>query len=198
MKIPFPILISGFIGSGKSTLAQKLARTFRATYVSASHIHQKIIIEKMKLNKTKKIEHGFWETKEGKKGTELRGKELSIDKEVDKRLLQLLNSKKNIVSDARLMPWLYKGKAIRIWLSAPEKTRAKRVGERDGIPARDARMSIRKRMKTDVGIFTKLYHIRMGEDLTPFDLVMNNEGMAPQETYAVVHTYLTRRLSLRK
>ncbi len=192
MKLHYPILISGFIGSGKSTLAKKLAKHYRMKYVSASSIHHKLVLDRMQKEKknAKNIQDGFWESEAGKKGTAMRAKDLNIDKEVDRRLLKTLHAKPRAVTDARLMPWLYKQKAIRIWLSAPENTRAKRVGERDHLPTKKVLSSIRSRMKTDRGIFWKLYKIDMGKDFTPFDLVINNDKIETQQTFRIVKTYI--------
>lgn len=191
---PRPILISGFIGSGKSTLAKHLAKHFRLKYISASEIHRKLVLKRMKneriSKKAKDVSHGFWETKAGKRGLIIRAENLVIDRTVDQTLLRELKKNPCTVTDARLMPWLYKGKAIRIWLSASEKARSQRVGKRDDIPAHEAKKDIRARMKTDKQIWKNLYGIQMGEDFTPFDVVIDNENMSAEQTFNVVKALL--------
>lgn len=191
-KLNYPILISGFIGSGKSTLAKRLAKQFGLKYVSASELHRALVLERLKkeAKHAKKIQKGFWESETGKKGMKLRSTNLEIDKEVDVRLLKELNKNPHCVTDARLMPWLYKKKALRIWLTASEKERSSRVGLRDDITPSMARLCIRERMKMDQKIWKNLYGIKMGTDLEPFDLVLNNEKFTAEETFAVVRAFI--------
>lgn len=194
---PCPILISGFIGSGKSTLAKHLAKHFGLKYISASEIHRKLVLNRMKNDRATKhakdVSHGFWETDAGKKGLSIRAQHLVIDRTVDKTLLRELKKNPCSVTDARLMPWLYTGKAIRIWLTASEKARSLRVGKRDDIPAREAKKDIRARMKTDKKIWKNLYDIQMGEDFTPFDVVIDNENLSAEQTFNVVKALLGKK-----
>ena len=191
-KFHYPILISGFIGSGKSTLARHLAKQFGLKYVSASELHRALVLERMKkeAKHAKKIQKGFWESEAGKKGMKIRSTNLEIDKEVDVRLLKVLNKNTHCVTDARLMPWLYKKKALRIWLTASERERSSRVGLRDDITPSMARLCIRERMKMDQKIWKNLYGIKMGKDLSPFDLVLNNDTYSAQETFNVVRAFI--------
>lgn len=191
-KFNYPILISGFIGSGKSTLAKRLAKQFGLQYVSASELHRALVLERMEneKNHAKKIQKGFWESDAGKKGMKIRSTNLEIDKEVDVRLLKALKKNTHCVTDARLMPWLYKKKALRIWLTASERERSSRVGLRDDITPAMARLCIRERMKMDQKIWKNLYGIKMGTDLAPFDLVLNNEKFTAEETFAVVRAFI--------
>ncbi len=191
-KFHYPILISGFIGSGKSTLARHLAKQFGLKYVSASELHRALVLERMKkeAKRAKKIQKGFWESEAGKKGMKIRSTNLEIDKEVDVRLLKVLNKNTHCVTDARLMPWLYKKKALRIWLTASERERSSRVGLRDDITPSMARLCIRERMKMDQKIWKNLYGIKMGKDLSPFDLVLNNDTYSAQETFNVVRAFI--------
>lgn len=188
--LPYPVLISGFIGSGKSTLAQHLAKTYKGKYISGSQIHKQLAEEHLKLQQTKSIAHGFWETSDGKKGTELRAKNLEIDREADRRLLAFLTKHPHTVTDARLMPWLYPKKAVRIWLGASEDERVKRVAQRDSLIHSDVRTKIRSRFATDKKIWQTLYQIDFGIDMQPFNLVIQNDQLTPNQTYTIVKTYL--------
>jgi predicted cytidylate kinase len=190
--ISFPILISGYIGSGKSTLAKLLAKQYHIHYFSASAIHRERTKENIVHEKGSqtKISNGFWETPAGKKAMDVRMQNTAIDKEVDKKLLKLLRKNPACVTDARLMPWLYTKKALRIWLTASENERSSRVGRRDDIPAAKARREIRSRLKKDVKLWKNLYGIPFGKDLSPFDLVLNNEKYSAKETFAVVKAFI--------
>lgn len=193
-----PILISGEIGSGKSTLAHHLAKHYKRKYMSGSQIHKQLVEEKLKLHSTRKIEEGFWETKEGKKGMALRAHQHTIDKEVDKRLLKFLHEHPHSITDARLMPWMYKGKAVRIWLGAREPERMKRVASRGKLSLKEVRKQARIRSNTERKIWKDLYGIQFGTDLHPFDLVLHNDGMTPKQTYHLVKLFLDARFSSEK
>jgi cytidylate kinase len=198
-KLPFPILVSGLIGSGKSTLAKSLAHYFHAHYISGSIIHHQLAKKALSLKNVQKVEKGFWETTQGKRMMKLRDKNSKFDREVDRRLVLFLHQKPHTVSDGWLMPWLYKGKAIRIWLQASEDARIKRIVVRDGLPYKKVKPFIQHRARISYGIYERLYHVKLGEDLSPFDLVLNNEGMEPHETFGVVKKYIQMRLhALRK
>ncbi|MEK6970232.1 MAG: cytidylate kinase family protein, partial [archaeon] len=193
-----PILISGEIGSGKSTLAKRLARKYGARYISASAIHHQLIRKRLHLQKTRSVSTGFWETQEGKESVQLRVKEMDIDRDVDRQLLAFLEKNPDTVTDARLMPWLYEGKAIRIWLEAEEKERVKRVSERDGMKPQEVKKDIRSRRRNDQKIWKKLYGIRFGKDPRLFDLILKNDTLSHEQTYQIIHPFIDTRFMKEK
>ncbi|MDP2666080.1 MAG: cytidylate kinase family protein [Candidatus Diapherotrites archaeon] len=189
-KIQTPILISGLIGSGKSTLARRLGKKYGLRFISGSQVHRDVLAERLGISVKRMNTPGFWETELGKKGTHMRAGDLNMDKEVDARLVKRLKQFPSSITDSRLMPWQYKGKAIRIWLTAPEKERAARVAQRDGSTHHAALTAIRERGNTDQRIYKKLYGIAFGMDLSPFDLVLTNTGFTPTETFGCVDKYI--------
>lgn len=197
--LPFPVLISGMNGAGKSTLAKHLAKTYHADYVSASLIHQKMIKKRLKIRKTKSVDEGFWETDTAKKGIALRKKDPGMDRKVDHELLAHLKKKKNTVTDARLMPWMFKGKAVRIWMESSIHETARRVAERDHLAISVAKKAIVERFASDQKMFKKLYGIPYGTEFKCFDLILNTEFFTKQETYKMVRAFIeTKRKSLSK
>ena len=189
-----PILISGGVGTGKSTLGKHLAKHYHRKFTSASDTHRKVIARLEKLDTGKMSDRTFWETKAGEKGMQARQRNLHIDRTVDETLLAALKKNPNNVSDARLMPWLYKGKAIRIYVKISEKESARRVRERDNMPISKVLPKIRKRFKADQKLFKKLYGIDYGKDFSPFDLVINTEGYEAKDTFRVVKAFVDLKL----
>ena len=185
-----PLLISGGIGTGKSTLGRNLAKHYHLKFISASDTHRRILAQVEKMDTGKKDDRTFWESKAGEKGMQARQRNLQIDRNVDKTLLAALRKNPNIVTDARLMPWLYRGKAIRIYIQISEMESARRVRERDRMPLKKVLPKIRKRFKTDQKLFQKLYHINYGKDFSPFDLVINTEGYESKDTFRVVKAFI--------
>jgi cytidylate kinase len=189
-----PVLISGNIGSGKSTLAKKLSKEYKREYFSASHLLHEMVLEKLPKQKTREVHNGFWETSIGEKGTKLRFSHSNIDKQVDKQLLKLINQNKHCVSDARLMPFLYSKKAVRIWLKISEKEIFKRVSERDKMPISKVRKKILERMNGDKKLWKKLYQINFGEELEVFDLVLNTENLSIAQTHKIAKEFIDSQL----
>lgn len=185
-----PIFVCGFIGSGKSTLAKHLAKKYRMRYISGSYFHKQLAVERLHLEKSTSIAHGFWETKDGQKANAQRHGNTNIDKEVDRRLLRFLREHPNTVSDSRLMPWLYSGSALRVWLKVSEKERVRRVAARDGLSQTKTRKVIMKRYATEWKLYRTIYGIQFGEDFSPFDLVINTEKMTPRETFTIVTKWI--------
>jgi cytidylate kinase len=195
-RMEIPILISGTIGTGKSTLAKKLAKAYHARYTSASHIQHRITLERTRTHasKAKKIEEGFWESKMAETNVKLRNEDHSIDRQVDDELCTHLRAHPHTVTDARLMPWLYKGKAIRIWIHVSEKESARRVAQRDQTSMGSVFPAIRKRYRADQALWKKIYGVEYGEDLAPFDLVINTEEFEAADTYRVVKAFVDAKL----
>lgn len=176
------VIVSGLPGSGKSTLVERIGQEFELKTVFASGILKQLREEKkIKPEKTKKST-GFWESKEGREFTERRERELFFDKQLDRELLKIAEEEDRVVFDSRTMPWLYKN-GFKIWLKASEQVRAKRIAERDKIPKKRALKRIRERFKADKKIYKKLYGFNLGEDFSPFDLVIDSDELSVQEVF---------------
>ncbi|QQR92278.1 MAG: cytidylate kinase family protein [Candidatus Iainarchaeum archaeon] len=190
-----PILISGTIGTGKSTLGKHLARRMKRHYISASHIHRGMLEKRVRKQGVNPNNPTFWETAAGKKANRLRQKNHAFDQQVDREVLRALRSHPNAVTDARLAPWMYKGKAIRIWIQVSDAEAARRVGERDGMPAAKVFTKIQQRYRSDQKLWKQLYGIAYGSDLAPFDLVINTEGFQKEDTFRVIYDFIRTKLS---
>lgn len=194
LKNEIPIIISGTIGTGKSTLGKHLASAMKRKYISASQIHRSMLEKLVRKNGVDPTDTSFWETPAGKKANMLRNKNHTFDKQVDREVLHALRTHSNAVTDARLAPWLYRGKAIRIWIHVSDAEAARRVGERDGMPASRVFDSIQKRYRSDQRLWKKMYGVAYGEDLSPFDLVINTEGFEKEDTYRVIADFIHTKL----
>ncbi len=175
------VIVSGLPGSGKSTLAESIASEFGLRKIFASGI-LKQLKEKETVNAQKAEKGaGFWESEEGKKFTEKRLQELDFDRRLDEELLRIASEGNNLVFDSRTMPWLFKGESFKIWLKASERTRAKRIAGRDGKSDDKIIEGMRKRYESDKKIYKKLYGFDLGEDFSPFQLVINADELNAEE-----------------
>ncbi len=179
------VIVSGPPGSGKSTLVERLAEKYSLTPIFASDILAQLRekhADEIDARGTEKS-NGFWESEEGKKFVEQRLKNLDFDRKLDKELLRLAREEDNLIFDSRTLPWLFEGKAFRIWLNASLETCAQRIAGRDDVPAEQVLESLRARFETDKRIYKKLYGFSLGEDFKPFDLVIDTEKMDSEQVF---------------
>lgn len=189
MKMP-PILVCGPPVTGKTTLAEKISKHYKIKHYNTGDLLKEF---------AKK--YGFfpggkdwWETPDGMKFTEMRKKDSSIDKEFDK-YISALAKKGNCVLSSWTMPWLYKGRAIKLWITASEKVRAERMVERDKIKFSDALKKLKERDKKNYDIYKKIYGIEFGKDLKPFDIILHTDGISAEKVFEFAVDMIEKRLN---
>lgn len=176
-KKPVIICICGMAGSGKSTVAKRLAQKYGLKYYSGGDALKALAIEEG----YKSVKHGWWETGEGMRFLERREKDSKLDKAVDKKLLEFAKQG-NVVLDSWTMPWLLKD-GFKIWLGASQEKRAKRITNRDGITVKKALKALRNKEKRTQTIYKKLYGFNLGEDFTPFHLILDTNNLNVEEVF---------------
>jgi len=179
------VIVSGLPGSGKSTLVERLAEEFNLKKVFASGLLRQLR-ESQRANFERAGKgSGFWESGEGRAFTKKRLEELDFDRRLDEELQRIAKAEKNVIFDSRTMPWLYKGDAFRIWLKASERVRAERIAKRDGKKADEIIASMKKRYEADKKIYKKLYGFELGEDFTPFQLIIDSNELSESEVFNI-------------
>jgi cytidylate kinase len=171
------ICISGMAGSGKSTVAKRLAEHYGLRYYSGGDALKAVATE----IGFKTSGEGWWETAEGAKFLKKRLSNLEIDRKVDEKLLSWAQ-RGNVVLDSWTMPWLLKD-GFKIWLETSEEVRAQRLAERDGLGSNDALRVLRKKEAKTKVIYKKLYGFNLGEDLTPFQIILDVDLLSKDEVY---------------
>jgi len=179
-KEPIVLCICGMAGSGKSTLAKKLAKKYGLKYYSGGEALKTLAIEEG----YKPLARGWWESKEGMRFLEKRDKDPKFDKKVDKKLLEL-GHQGNAILDSWTMPWLLE-KGFKIWLEASPEKRAERIAKRDGISVKEALKALRNKEKRTKAIYKKLYGFGLGEDFTPFNLILDTDNLKAEEVFHVL------------
>jgi cytidylate kinase len=174
------ICICGMAGSGKSTLAKKLAEKYGLKYYSGGDALKALAIEEG----YKTSESGWWESEEGRRFLEKRGKDPKFDKAVDKKLLELAKHG-NVVLDSWTMPWLLK-EGFKVWLEASPEKRAKRIAIRDGISVKEAFNALKNKEEQTKTIYKKLYGFSLGEDFSPFHLILDTDHLEADEVFQVL------------
>lgn len=187
------VIITGTPGSGKSTLAERIAQHFKLRCVFASDILRKLKgagIEEVDLEKTEKSS-GFWESDEGLEYLNKRDEDGSFDRKLDETLLKIIDIEDNIVVDSWTMPWLSR-KGFKIWLNASPEVRAKRIAGRDDIGGEKALERMEARFAKTAAIYKKLYGFEFGEDMKPFDLVLDTDKLDEGEVFEAVKRALEK------
>jgi len=163
------IAVSGMPGSGKSTLARKIAEWLGLRLVSAGSLFRDLAARKgLTLSELSRLAE----------------EDPSIDKMIDEMSLNEA-SKGCVVVDAHIAGWILKNVAhVRIYLTAPEEVRARRIAERDNKSYEDALRELRLREESEGRRFKIYYNIDI-KDLGDFDLVINTSSFNAEEVFEI-------------
>ena len=180
------LCICGMSGSGKSTVAKRLGEYYGLSYYSGGAA-LKAVAGDMGY---KVSEVGWWETEEGLRFLEKRTNSLEIDQRVDEQQLKLAE-KGDVILDSWAMPWLLKG-GFKIWLEASEEVRAQRLAGRDGLGYKKALKILREKERRTRAIYRKLYGFELGEDFSPFHLILDVNQLSKDEVLKALRMAVDR------
>lgn len=167
-------------GTGKSTLTKKLSEKYKLKcYSGGDALKELAAAEGYNVSR-----EGWWESPEGLKFLKERSNDPKFDKAVDAKLLEYA-AQGNVLLDSWTMPWLLKG-GFKIWLMASMDKRAARVAERDKITVSEAFKVLDEKEARTKAIYKELYGFVLGEDFTPFDLVLDTDNLSAQEVFEVL------------
>lgn len=183
------LCISGMAGCGKSTVAKKIAKKYKLRYFSGGDALKALVLEASNRSRDK----GWWESEEGMKFLKKRTQDSSFDRKVDDKLLECAKQG-NVVLDSWTMPWLLKT-GFKIWLEASSEERARRIAKRDRISIKEALMALRKKDAKTKIIYKKLYGFDLGEDFSPFDLILDVNQLSPEEVFQTLSLVIDRLFS---
>jgi cytidylate kinase len=185
---PIVICISGLSGCGKSTVAREIAKSFDLSYFSGGDA-LKTLASEAGYNSSKV---GWWESDEGIKFLEERTHDKSYDRRVDDKLRESAE-RGDVVLDSWTMPWLL-DKGFKIWLKASPERRAIRITKRDKISLDTAVQMVRQKDAKTKRLFKELYGFSLGEDFSPFDLIVDVNQMSPDQVLATLKLAIERLL----
>jgi cytidylate kinase len=174
------VCIAGLTACGKSTAARRLAEKFNLKYASGGTALKEAAL-KMGY---KASDRGWWESAEGMRFLRHRARDPEMDKRIDNYLLKLAE-RGNIVLDSWTMPWLSR-RGFKIWLEVSAEERVRRLVGRDGITDNEARKVIEEKDDRTKQIYNRLYGFKLGEDYSPFDLVLDSERLSTDEVFDVL------------
>lgn len=180
------ICVSGLAGTGKSTLAKRLAEKYGLRYYSGGDALKELAKEQgYDINS-----QGWWESPIGLKFLNERLSDPKFDKAVDDKLLEYAKQG-NVLLDSWTMPWLLKG-GFKIWLDASFEKRAARVAERDSMTYEEAVKVLGEKEGRTKAIYKQLYGFVLGEDLAPFDFILDTDNLNAKEVFEVLCQVMDR------
>ena len=180
------VCVCGMTGCGKSTVAKRLAEKYGLTYFSGGNALKALALEAG----YKPAEIGWWETAEGINFLQQRMENPKFDRKVDEKLLELAKQG-NVVLDSWTMPWLLK-EGFKVWLEASSRVRVKRVAERDGIDVEKALNVLKEKDKRTEMIYKDLYGFDLGNDFSPFNLILATDELDVDEVFHAVYLVVDR------
>jgi CMP/dCMP kinase len=164
------VVISGWPAVGKTTIAENIAKTFNLKLWNGGDILKMMAFEK---GYSSSLNHDWWDTDEAQSFMNTRNKDPYFDKEVDNRLIDLINNG-NVVVTSYTLPWISNG-TINFWLQGSVDNRAKRMAMRDNINFDDAKKIVLRRDNENRMIYKKIYNFNFGEKLDVFDFALNTD-----------------------
>lgn len=164
------IVISGWPAVGKTTIAENLAKDFNLKLWNGGDILKMMAYER---GYSSSLNHDWWDTEEAARFMNERNNNPNFDKEVDNRLIELVNEG-NVVITSYTLPWIADAK-INFWLQGSVDNRSKRMSMRDNIDIEKARNIVQRRDVENKIIYKKLYKFEFGEQLDVFDFAMNTD-----------------------
>lgn len=171
------ICICGMSGCGKSTLAKKIAEKYGLRYASGGNALKVLALE----SGYKPANRGWWETDEGMRFLSERMRDSNFDKKVDQELIELAK-KGNVVLDSWTMPWLLE-EGFKVWIEASPGERAERLAKRDNINIKKALNAMNKKDEKTRAIYRSLYGFSLGEDFSPFNLILDTDVLGADEVF---------------
>jgi len=180
------ICVCGLTGCGKSSVARRLAERYGLRCFSGGDALKALAVEAG----CKPFEKAWWESEEGLRFLKQRTEDSSFDRRVDEKLLGLAKNG-DVVLDSWTMPWLLK-EGFKVWFEASPLARARRVAKRDRISVEEAFRVLREKDSLTRRIYRGLYGFVLGEDFSPFHLILDTDLLDVNEVFGAVCLVLDR------
>lgn len=164
------VVISGWPAVGKTTIAENISKNFNLKLWNGGDILKMMAFER---GYSSSLNHDWWDMEEAQNFMNTRNSDPNFDKEVDKKLISLVNNG-NVVITSYTLPWISDA-TINFWLQGSVDNRAKRMAMRDNINIIDAKKIVLRRDNENRLIYKKIYNFDFGEKLDVFDFALNTD-----------------------
>ena len=164
------IVISGWPAVGKTTIADNIAKDFDLKLWNGGDILKMMAYER---GYSSSLSHDWWDTEEAISFMKERNNDPDFDREVDNRLIGLVNGG-NVVITSYTLPWISDA-TVNFWLQGSVDNRAKRLAMRDKISIPEAKRIVLRRDNENKLIYKRIYGFSFGENLDVFDFALNTD-----------------------
>ena len=157
------IAVSGKSGCGNTTVSSMLAE--RLGYPMINFTFRQMAKER---------NMDFWDF------CALANKDDNIDKELDKRQVEMALAEENCILGSRLAIWMLKEADFKVYLLASDEERARRIALREGGSVAERLAQTQDRDAHDTERYGRIYGID-NNDTSQADLVIDTEGKTPEQ-----------------
>ncbi|MBA3286347.1 MAG: AAA family ATPase [Nitrosopumilus sp.] len=164
------VVISGWPAVGKTTIAENIAKDFNLKLWNGGDILKMMAYER---GYSSSLNHDWWDTEEAIAFMKERNNDPNFDREVDNRLIGLVNGG-NVVITSYTLPWISDA-TVNFWLQGSVDNRAKRLAMRDKISIPGAKRIVLRRDNENKLIYKRIYDFSFGENLDVFDFALNTD-----------------------
>lgn len=113
-------------------------------------------------------------------------KDDNIDRELDKRQVDMAMAEDNCVLGSRLAIWMLKDADLKVYLTASSETRANRIFKREGGSFEERYNETLKRDKNDSARYKRIYDIDNEKPEEVADLIIETDNKSPEEIVSII------------
>jgi len=112
-------------------------------------------------------------------------KDDNIDRELDRRMVEMAMQEKNSILSSRLAIWNMDKADLKVYLTASDHERARRIAGREGGTVQEQLEKTRNRDFNDTARYRRIYGID-NNDTSVANLVIDTEGKTPEEIVDII------------
>lgn len=116
---------------------------------------------------------------------EMAEKDDNIDRELDERMVEMAMRTENSILGSRLAIWNMQEADLKVYLTASDEERARRITKREGGTIEEQLEITRRRDTNDTERYKRIYGID-NNDTSVADLVIDTEGKTPEEIVDII------------
>lgn len=116
---------------------------------------------------------------------EMAEKDDNIDRELDERMVEMAMETENSILGSRLAIWNMQEADLKVYLTASDEERARRISKREGGSIEEQLEKTRRRDTNDTARYKRIYGID-NNDTSVADLVIDTEGKTPEEIVDII------------